>query len=456
MGRLFGTDGVRGVANRELTPELAFRLGRAGAAVLARHALGREGERPRVLIGRDTRLSGTLLEAALTAGLTSVGADVVQAGILPTPGVAFLVRELKMDAGVMVSASHNPVPDNGIKFFSSDGFKLSDDLEDEIEALLGEVGSEDGLPRPVGEGVGRAYPERRAEERYLDFLESTSPQRLDGLRIVLDCGFGAAYRVGPAVFARLGAEVFAMNAEADGARINVRCGSTHPEQLQAAVRERGAHFGLAFDGDADRVIAVDERGELVDGDHLLAIAGLDLLARDALPNRKIAATVYSNLGLVAAFRQRGGDVTITQAGDRYVLEALRREGLILGGEQSGHIIFLAHNVTGDGVLTGLQLAAILKRTGQPLSEAAQVMRTFPQVLHNVRVKEKERLAESGRVKDAVAAAEARLGAEGRIFVRASGTEPLIRILGEGPDEATVRRAVDLVAAAVVADLGGEA
>ncbi|MDI6870692.1 MAG: phosphoglucosamine mutase [Bacillota bacterium] len=454
MGRLFGTDGVRGVANADLTPELAFRLGRAGAAVLARHTLD-QNRRPRVLIGRDTRLSGTMLESALIAGLTSVGADVVPVGVIPTPGVAYLVRRLRMDAGVMVSASHNPVEDNGIKFFSGDGYKLSDELEDEIEAQLGREGGGDGLPRPVGEGVGRARPEPRAEEGYIAFLAGTVPGRLEGFKVVLDCAFGASYHVGPAVFARLGAEVTALNAEPDGSRINVGCGSTHPEKLQRAVRERRADLGFAFDGDADRVIAVDERGEVVDGDHLLAIAGLERLRQGTLPQRRIAATVYSNLGLVEAFRKAGGDVTITKAGDRYVLEAMRQGGLVLGGEQSGHVIFLDYNTTGDGVLTALQLTAILKRTGQSLSEAAQVMRTFPQLLRNVRVAAKERLAESDRVKEAVAAAEGLLGGEGRIFVRPSGTEPLVRVLGEGPEEGVVRQAVELVAAAVAEDLGGE-
>lgn len=453
MGRLFGTDGVRGVANTELTPELAFRLGRAGASVLARHALRREGVRPQVLIGRDTRLSGAMLEGALVAGLTSVGADVVPVGVIPTPGVAYLVRHLRLDAGVMVSASHNPVADNGIKFFSGDGYKLSDELEDEIEALLEQPLGEDGLPRPVGEAIGRARPYFRADEEYLDFLAESIAESLSGLRVVLDCAFGAAHRIAPAVFARLGAEVTALCAEPDGARINVGCGSTHPERLQQVVRERKADLGLAFDGDADRMIAVDERGEIVDGDHILAIAGLERLRRGALPGRKIAATVYSNLGLVEAFRKAGGEVEITQAGDRYVLEAMRREGLVLGGEQSGHIIFLEHNTTGDGVLTALQLVAILKRTGQTLSEAAGVMRKFPQVLRNVRVTAKERLAASARVREAVAEAESLLGTDGRIFVRPSGTEPLVRVLGEGPEEPVVRRAVDLVAEAVTADLG---
>jgi phosphoglucosamine mutase len=307
----------------------------------------------------------------------------------------------------------------------------------------------------VADGVGRAIPEPRADEEYLAFLAGTVPESLTGLKIVLDCAFGASYRIAPAVFARLGAEVTALHAEPDGSRINVRCGSTHPDRLQEVVRERGARVGFAFDGDADRMIAVDERGEVVDGDHLLAVAGLERLRRGDLPHSRIAATVYSNLGLVEAFRKAGGGVTVTQAGDRYVLEAMRREGLVLGGEQSGHLIFLEFNTTGDGVLTALQVAAILKRTGQPLSEAARVMRTFPQLLQNVRVAAKEKLAGSARVRDAVAEAETLLGAEGRLFVRPSGTEPLVRVLGEGPEEETVRRAVELVAAAVAEDLGGE-
>lgn len=446
MGRLFGTDGVRGVANRELSPEIAFQLGRVGAAVLAGH-----GGRPRVLIGRDTRVSGEMLEAALAAGIASVGADVLRLGIIPTPGVAFLTRALGASAAAMISASHNPVPDNGIKLFAGDGFKLPDAVEDEIERGL-QAGGDD-LPRPAGVEVGRIYEDREAWRQYADFLRGSCQESLAGLSIVVDCAFGAAYAIAPAVLRALGAEVTALNDSPDGARINVHCGSTHPGLLQREVVADGARVGLAYDGDADRVIAVDERGDVVDGDHIMAICALERLSQGDLPKKTIAATVYSNLGLREALRAAGGEVVITPNGDRYVLEAMRREGLAIGGEQSGHIIFLEENTTGDGLLTALKVLGAMVRSGRSLSGLAAQMQTFPQILENVPVSAKDGLAGNGTIGEAVATAEDELAGRGRIFIRASGTENLVRVLAEGPDEEELRRMVDQIAQVVRQELG---
>jgi phosphoglucosamine mutase len=430
MPRLFGTDGVRGVANSELTPELAFALGRSAATVLTK---GKKDAQ--IIIGRDTRVSGQMLEAALVAGITSVGVHVQRLGVIPTPGVAYLVRRLGVDGGVMISASHNPVPDNGIKFFSESGFKLPDEVEDQIEALL----NSDSLPRPTGVEVGRVMERTDAVQLYVDFLESTAPTRLDGLKVVVDCGFGAAYYIAPTVYEALGAQVVSLHAEDDGTRINVNCGSTHTERLQEAVKEHKAQIGIAHDGDADRVLAVDEAGALVDGDQIMAVCGIERISRGQLPHDTIAATVYSNLGLTEAFRQAGGDVVITANGDRYVLEAMREKGLALGGEQSGHIIFLDHNTTGDGVLTAVQLMCVLVREKKPLSELVKVMRQFPQVLKNVRVATKDGWEENQRIREAIESVQKELGDKGRVFVRASGTEPLIRVMAEGPDATELER-----------------
>lgn len=444
MPRLFGTDGVRGVANKDLTPELAFDLGRAAAAVLTK---GKKGTR--MVVGRDTRVSGEMLEAALIAGITSAGVSVEKLGVVPTPGVAYLVRKLNADAGVMISASHNPVPDNGIKFFCGDGFKLPDAVEDEIESLL----RDSSLPRPVGIEVGRVKDRSEAVEDYARYLEGTIKHRLDGLTVVVDCGFGASYRMAPEVYTALGARVIAMNAEDDGERINVNCGSTHPEKLQQAVLEHKAQIGIAHDGDADRIITVDEKGQIIDGDQIMTVCGLDRLSRKQLPGNAIAATVYSNLGLIEAFRHQGGEVVVTANGDRYVLEAMREKGLVLGGEQSGHIIFLEYNTTGDGILTALQLMEVMVRQNKPLSELAQAMRRFPQVLKNVRVKTKEGWEANKRILQSIQAAEKVLEDRGRIFVRPSGTEPLIRVMAEGPDAAELEQLVDEVAGSIQGELG---
>lgn len=446
MSRLFGTDGVRGVANRSLTPEVAYGLGRAAAAYFKK---GSEG-RPRVIIGRDTRLSGEMLEAALAAGITSVGVDVARLGIIPTPGVAFLCRKLGVAAGVMISASHNPVEDNGIKFFDKSGFKLTDEEEDEIETLYRNRLEE--IERPTGTAVGRIFDEFGGVKLYEDYLVSTASRRFDGLKIVVDCGFGAAYDLAPQVLRRLGAEVVALHDINDGSRINVGCGSTHPEILQKEVIANGADLGIAHDGDADRLIAVDEGGRLVDGDQIITICGLDLKREGKLRNDKVAVTVYSNLGLIQAFKKNQVEVVVTANGDRYVLEAMRRQDLVIGGEQSGHIIFLDKNSTGDGILTALQLISVVAKSGEGLSKLAAQMERAPQVLENVRVERKD-WEQNAAVKEVINAAEARLHGEGRIFVRASGTEPLIRVMAEGPDEAELRRIVREVAGVIKAELG---
>lgn len=435
MGRLFGTDGVRGIANTELTPELALKLGRAGAYVL------RDGwpaeSRPRVLLARDTRLSGDLLEAAMAAGLASLGADVECLGVTTTPSVAYLVRALKADAGAMISASHNPAAYNGIKFFSADGYKLPDALEDRIEDLV--RADRDTLPRPAGGELGRIVDRASAVFDYAAYVESIAGVRLDGLRIVADCAHGAAYRLAPDVLTALGASVLPLNVDPDGLNINEDCGSTHPAGLQEAVRGAGADLGLAFDGDADRLIAVDEQGGIVDGDRILAICGLALKREGRLAGNTVVATVMSNLGLEIALREAGINLVRTPVGDRYVLEEMLRRGAVLGGEQSGHIIFLEYNTTGDGILTALRLLEVLVRSGRRLSElAAAAMTALPQVLVNVRVRDKEALAADGVIQAEIRRVEGSFGSRGRLLVRPSGTEPRVRIMLEGPDETILK------------------
>ena len=439
MARLFGTDGVRGVANRELTPELALQLGRAGAVVLAE-----KSGRPKILIGKDTRISGDMLEAALIAGTTSTGTDVYLLGVVPTPAVAYLTKLLKADAGIMISASHNPVDDNGIKFFADSGFKLSDATEDRIEEL---IDSEIDL-RPVGADLGRVYRQENALDLYIHFLLSTVALNLSGLHIAVDCANGAASQAAPAVLRKLGARVSVINNEPNGININVDCGSTHIEVLQEYVKQVKADFGFSYDGDADRVLAVDEQGNVINGDQILAICGLHLLAQGRLSQNRIAATVYSNGGLAQAMEQAGGEVVTTAAGDRYVLEAMLEQGLVLGGEQSGHVIFLEHGTTGDGILTTLQLLSVVAQSGRKLSELAQVMPIYPQVLENVRVASKEGWEQNPQIRRAIDGVKAKLGTQGRIFVRASGTEPVIRVMGEHPDEALLTEAVSEVAAVI--------
>lgn len=446
MGRYFGTDGVRGVANSELTPELAYKLGRAGAYVLTQGKT-----RAKIAVGKDTRISGDMLEAALIAGIASVGVDIVRLGVIPTPGVAYLTRALQADAGVMISASHNPVPDNGIKFFGGDAFKLTDAQEAQIEELLDSA--EDTLPRPTGEAVGRVLEQKDAAELFTAFQKSTLRNRFDGVKVVLDCGNGAASALAGDVFRSLGAEVVALNAEPTGTNINVGCGSTHPEVIQEAVVKHGTQIGLSFDGDADRLIAVDEQGQIVDGDYTMAILGKAMKARGELKNNTVVATVMSNIGFLKAMREQGIEVVRAAVGDRYVMEEMRKGDFVLGGEQSGHIIMLGHNTTGDGLLTALQLTDIMVESKQPLSELRSIMQSFPQVLVNVRVATKDGWKENEAIQAAIRNVEELLGVDGRVLVRPSGTEPLIRVMAEGPEEDTLRQYVNDIADVVRREQG---
>lgn len=447
MARYFGTDGVRGVANLELTPELAFKLGRAGAYVLTKGTSGRA----QITVGKDTRISGDMLEAALIAGITSIGVDVVRLGVIPTPGVAYLTRELKADAGVMISASHNPVPDNGIKFFGGDGYKLTDAQEEEFESLLDAASDE--LPRPTGADVGRVLDQLDANDLFTAFQKSTIKNRFEGVKVVLDCGNGAASYIAADVFRSLGADVVSIYAEPTGTNINVDCGSTHPEKVQEAVVEHGAAIGLSFDGDADRLIAVDEKGNLIDGDYIMAILGVALKARGELTGNTVVATVMSNIGFLKAMREQEINVIKAAVGDRYVMEAMKEGGYLLGGEQSGHIIMLQHNTTGDGLLTALQLTDIMVESQKALSTLASVMQSFPQILVNVRVATKDGWKENERIQTAITRVEELLGADGRVLVRPSGTEPLIRVMAEGPEEESLRRYVNEIATVVREEQG---
>ncbi|BDG61662.1 phosphoglucosamine mutase [Caldinitratiruptor microaerophilus] len=451
MGRLFGTDGVRGVANSpELPPELAFALGHAAARLAAQGRLGGQaGRRPVALIGRDTRRSGPMLAHALAAGVQSAGGDVLDLGVVTTPAVAYLTRALGADFGVVISASHNPAEYNGIKFFSRDGYKLPDAIEDELERLAGEPA---GL-RPTGAGVGEARDAHGEADRYVEYVAGTATADLSGLRIVVDCGHGAAYRLSPAVFRRLGAEVHVLGDAPDGLNINDRCGSTHPEALQEAVLRLGAHAGIAHDGDADRCIAVDERGQVVDGDQIMAICGLDLKARGLLAGDTVVATVMSNLGLELLLKRHGIRLERTRVGDRYVLERMLEIGAVLGGEQSGHVIFGHLGTTGDGILTGVQLLSAMVRAGRPLSEMAGQVERFPQILENVRVRERDGWQDRPRIVEAVQEAEARLKGRGRVLVRPSGTEPLIRVMLEGPDPVLLEELAARLREVIAAELG---
>ncbi|AEI45970.1 phosphoglucosamine mutase [Paenibacillus mucilaginosus] len=445
MGKYFGTDGVRGVANQGLTPELAYQIGRCGGYVLAGQV-----EKPVVLIGQDTRISGPMLEASLVAGLLSIGANVVRLGVISTPGVAYLTRLLKADAGVMISASHNPVEDNGIKFFGADGYKLSDETELEIERLMD--AEKDELPRPVGGEIGTVTVNEQAKFQYLDYIQSTVKSSFQGYRIALDCANGAAYELAPKVFEALGAEVITIGAEPNGRNINDHCGSTHPEKLQKLVVESGAHIGLAFDGDADRLIAIDEKGEEVDGDYLLSICGHALNQAGKLKESTIVTTVMSNIGFFKGIEAVGLKAAKTAVGDRYVMEEMRRGGYNLGGEQSGHVIFLDYNTTGDGILTALQVMDTLVQSGKSLSELKGIMRKYPQTLVNVRVADKSKLKDNAAVEAAIRQVEEELGDNGRVLVRPSGTESLIRVMAEGPDAAQVEAYVKSIAEVIEREL----
>ena len=425
MGVLFGTDGVRGVANSDLSPDLAYKLGRAGA-----HLLARSNTR-KVVIGRDTRISGDMLEAAMVAGICSAGVDVLKVGILPTPAIAYLTRELNAAAGVVISASHNPFEDNGIKFFGASGYKLPDQDEAEIETLVMDDCA--GVPSPTGADIGRVYTVHDALERYAKFITASINTDLKGLKVVVDCANGAASEVAPLVYRELGAEVIPLCNTPDGLNINRGCGSTHPEALMEAVVSSGADIGLAHDGDADRVLAVDSAGRLVDGDQIMVICARNLKKKGCLAENKVAVTVMSNLGLHLALRESDIQVVETKVGDRYVLEELQRCGAKLGGEQSGHILFLDHNTTGDGILSALQLLAVMKEENQPLDSLASQMERLPQLQKNVRVADKSLVMGSPVLTAAVKEEEQKMGGSGRILVRPSGTEPLVRVMAEGRD-----------------------
>jgi phosphoglucosamine mutase len=445
MGRLFGTDGVRGVAGGNLSAELALRLGRAAVVALTEH-----GERrPRVAVGRDTRASGEFLEAALSAGICSAGGDVISLGVVTTPAVAFLSQDLGVQAGAMISASHNPAPDNGIKFFDASGYKLTDEMEDEVERL---VESGEG-PRATGRDVGRITSAAGAEQRYLGHLEEASAGKLDGMRVVMDCANGSASMLGPEVLRRLGADVIAINDRPDGLNINEGCGVMSPEVVARAVVEHEADAGVALDGDADRAIFADAKGRVIDGDQVLA--ALALAAHDVrdLPGDRVVATVMSNLGLRVCLEEAGVLLVEARVGDRYVLEEMLRTGAVLGGEQSGHVIFLRHATTGDGLLTALRFLALAAARGTPIADVAALMHRYPQVLQNVEVADREALDGNPAVWDAVRKAEEALGDRGRVLVRASGTEPLVRVMVEASTEDEAAAHAEAISGAVRAAMG---
>ncbi|MDR1100866.1 MAG: phosphoglucosamine mutase [Clostridiales bacterium] len=428
MGILFGTDGVRGVANAELTPELAFRLGQAGAMVLTS-----ERHKPRILIGKDTRMSSEMLEAALIAGICSVGAEAELLGVIPTPAVAYLTRVSGADAGIVISASHNPMEYNGIKFFNSSGYKLSDRLENDIEEII--LHTRENIPRPTGAEIGRVVHNEQARNDYIQYLISTMECRLDGMKIAIDCANGANSSIAGEVLSSLGAETQVINNQPNGANINLNCGSTAIGGISEYVVKTGADLGLAFDGDADRVLAVDEHGKLVDGDKILAICGAHMKKQGKLAGNTIVATVMSNLGLTIAARNEGIDIVSANVGDRFVLEQMLKGGFNLGGEQSGHIIFLDYNTTGDGLLTGLRLAEICKTSGKKLSELAGIMQVMPQVLINAKVASDKKYTYSNHagIMSEIAVLESEFAGEGRVLIRPSGTEPLVRVMIEGKD-----------------------
>ena len=430
MARLFGTDGVRGVANKDLTCEMAFKLGQASACVLASNV-----HRPTILVGRDTRISGEMLESALVAGICSMGARAVLVGVLPTPGIAYLTRYYRADAGAVISASHNTVEYNGIKFFDSNGYKLPDAVEDRMEEII-RNGLPEGFALPTGGGVGRPVRQRNAQRRYIDFVKETTGARLDGLHIVVDCAQGAASQVAPTALQELGAAVSTYYHEPDGTNINENCGSTHPRRLCELVRELGADVGLAFDGDADRLIAVDERGTLINGDQVMCICANHLKQQGRLRGNTLVTTIMSNMGLDLALKKLGINQVKTKVGDRYVLENMRENNYSLGGEQSGHVIFLDHNTTGDGLITALQLLTVMVESKQSLSRLAQIMEVLPQSQYAARVSDARKFDfdKHDEVVQAIAELEKKYAGRGRVLVRASGTEPLVRVMIEGPDQ----------------------
>ena len=446
MGKYFGTDGVRGVANSELTPELAFKLGRFGGNVLTK-----DKERPKVLIGRDTRISGHMLEGALVAGLLSIGAEVMRLGVISTPGVSYLTKALGAQAGVMISASHNPVADNGIKFFGPDGFKLSDEQELEVEQLMDLAVDE--LPRPVGANLGLVNDYFEGGQKYLHYLKQTVDEDFSEIHVALDCAHGATSALAMHLFADLDAKISTMGASPNGLNINEGVGSTHPEALSAFLKEKGADVGLAFDGDGDRLIAIDENGNIVDGDQIMYICAKFFNEKNRLKQGTVVSTIMSNLGFYKALETKGIKSVATAVGDRYVVEEMKKHGFNLGGEQSGHIIFLDYNTTGDGLLTGLQLVNIMKITEKKLSELAAEMKKYPQVLVNVRVTDKHHVTDNAKVSEVIQTVEEEMNGNGRILVRPSGTEPLVRVMAEASTAELCQQYVDRIVAVVEHEMG---
>ena len=450
MGKLFGTDGVRGVANSELTPEMAFNLGKAGAYVLTKE----EKERPTVVIGRDTRVSVDMLQDALSAGIMAMGANVIKVGVMPTPAIAYLVRRYGATAGVVISASHNPFEYNGIKFFNSEGFKLADEIEDEIELMM----LRDSMrgTHLYGERIGKCLvADEDALGKYTEFLKSTVEGNFNGMQVVLDCANGASYQVAERVFTELGAKVTVIGNNPNGFNINDGCGSTHPERLQEEVVRQQADCGLAFDGDADRLIAVDAEGNIVDGDHLIYICASYLKKKGCLEKNLVTATVMSNMGLYKAVEEMGASVDTTAVGDRYVLERMLQSGCVIGGEQSGHIIFLNHTTTGDGVLSALQTLQAVRDSGRTLGELAAEMKVYPQVLNNAKVKNenKTRYDKDEVIMKEIRSVEKKMKGDGRVLIRPSGTEPLVRVMIEGSDEAAIKEDAAALASLIELRLG---
>ena len=449
MARLFGTDGVRGEANVTLLPEMAYRLGRAATIYFGKES----EEQPLIIIGRDTRISGEMFESALTAGICSAGGRAMLAGIIPTPAIAYLARKHKAKAGIVISASHNPFHDNGIKFFGGDGYKLPDAVEDELEAIVHQLETDDNYPRPTAEHIGHIEYRTDLLNQYMEFVISTCKERFEGVKVVLDCANGAAYEAMPKILRHLGATVKVIHALPNGTNINDGCGSTHLESLQKAVLENGADFGIAHDGDADRCLCVDEKGQIIDGDHILVMCAMDMMKEGKLPYNTVVTTVMANIGFHQAIKKAGGRAEITKVGDRYVLENMLKNGYKIGGEQSGHIIFTDFSTTGDGLITALQVLSSLKRSGRKASDLTALMTTYPQLLVNVKVATKEGWETNEAIKKAIAAGDEELGENGRILVRPSGTEPLIRVMAEGPDQEQLDRICHAIADVVKKEQG---
>ena len=449
MARLFGTDGVRGEANVTLLPEMTYRLGRAATIYFGKES----DEQPLIIIGRDTRISGEMFESALTAGICSAGGRAMLAGIIPTPAIAYLARKHKAKAGIVISASHNPFHDNGIKFFGGDGYKLPDAVEDELEAIVHQLETDDNYPRPTAEHIGHIEYRTDLLNQYMEFVLSTCKERFDGVKVVLDCANGAAYEAMPKILRRLGANVKVIHALPNGTNINDGCGSTHLESLQKAVLENGADFCIAHDGDADRCLCVDEKGQVIDGDHILVMCAMDMMKEGKLPYNTVVTTVMANIGFHQAIKKAGGRAEITKVGDRYVLENMLKNGYKIGGEQSGHIIFTDFSTTGDGLITALQVLSSLKRSGRQASDLTALMTTYPQLLVNVKVATKEGWETNEAIKEAIAEGDKELGENGRILVRPSGTEPLIRVMAEGPDQAQLDRICHAIADVVKKEQG---